>query len=186
MRNFALSLLLLTTQIVTGQTMLEQIMCHPIESNLASAKDGKNLAWVINDHGKRNIIVKTGTDLPRMLTDFQQDDGQELSQLTFSPNGLKLLFVRGGASNRAGQAPNPANIFTGVDQAIYFKDIGNKSAPAKIAQGNSPVFYRDGLKFLFSKGGQIYESTLEINAIPIPLFVARGFNSDPQFSPIGA
>lgn len=185
MRNFMLAFLLLTAQLVTAQTMLEQIMSHPIESNFSSSKDGKNLAWIINDHGKRNIMVKTGTDLPRMLTDFQQDDGQEISQLTFSPNGLKLLFVRGGASNRAGQAPNPANIFTGVDQAIYFKDIGNKGAPAKIAQGNSPVFYGDGLKFLFLKGGQIYESTLEVNATPIPLFVARGFNSDPQFSPNG-
>ncbi len=185
MRNFVFAFLLLTAQLVPAQTMLEQIMSHPIESNFSSSKDGKNLAWIINDHGKRNIMVKTGTDLPRMLTDFQQDDGQEISQLTFSPNGLKLLFVRGGASNRAGQAPNPANIFTGVDQAIYFKDIGNKSAPAKIAQGNNPVFYRDGLKFLFSKGGQIYESTLEVNATPIPLFVARGFNNDPQFSPNG-
>jgi dipeptidyl aminopeptidase/acylaminoacyl peptidase len=174
---------MVAVQFSFAQTALEQFISHPIESGFASSKDGKNLAWVINDHGKRNIIIKTGTDLPRYLTDFQQDDGQEISQLTFSPNGIKLLFVKGGASNRDGQAPNPASLFAGVDQAIYFKDIGTKSAPAKITQGNSPVFYRDGLTFLFLKGGQIYESSLEINANPTPLFVARGANIDPQFSP---
>ena len=168
---------------VFSQTMLEQIMSHPIESNFASSKDGKNIAWVINDHGKRNIMVKTGSDLPRFVTDFQQDDGQEISQLTFSPNGLKLLFVRGGVANRAGQSPNPASLASVVDQAIYFKDIGNKSAPAKITQGNSPVFYRDGLKFLFSKAGQIMETGMEVNATPTLLFAARGYNSDPKFSP---
>jgi dipeptidyl aminopeptidase/acylaminoacyl peptidase len=168
-----------------SQSALEQLLSHPIESGFASSKDGKNIAWVINDHGKRNIVVKTGTDLPRFVTDFQQDDGQEISQLTFSPNGLKLLFVRGGGANNKGQSPNPASLADGTEQAIYFKDIGNKSQAAKITLGNSPVFYSDGLKFLFAKGGQIMESTLEINAVPKLLFVARGTNYAPKFSPNG-
>ncbi|NOS57394.1 MAG: hypothetical protein HOP37_14210, partial [Cyclobacteriaceae bacterium] len=160
-----------------AQTLLEQFLSAPTESGFVSSKDGKNIAWIINDRGKRNIVVKTGTDLPRFVTDYPADDGQEISQLAFSPNGLKILFVRGGGPNRAGQNPNPASLAEGADQAIYFKDIGTKSTPAKIVSGNSPLFFRDGLKFLFSKGGQIFESTLEINAEPKPLFLARGYNS---------
>lgn len=168
-----------------AQTLLEQFLSAPTESGFVSSRDGKNIAWLSADRGKRNIVVKTGTDLPRFVTDYPADDGQEISQLAFSPNGLKILFVRGGAPNRAGQNPNPASLADGADQAIYFKDIGNKSAPAKIVSGNSPIFFRDGLKFLFAKRGQIFESTLEINAEPKPLFLARGANSRPIFSPNG-
>ena len=185
MKKLLLLVLLGATSPGFAQTLLEQFLSAPTESGFTSSKDGKNIAWVINDRGKRNIVVKTGTDLPRFVTDHPADDGQEISQLAFSPNGLKILFVRGGATNRAGQNPNPASLADGADQAIYFKDIGNKSAPAKIVSGNSPIFFRDGLKFLFSKRGQIFESTLEINAEPKPLFLARGSNIRPIFSPNG-
>jgi dipeptidyl aminopeptidase/acylaminoacyl peptidase len=177
MKNLFTFLLLLIVATSYSQT-LEQFMSHPIESNLAASQDGKNIAWVINDHGKRNILVKTGTDLPRLLTDYQLDDGQEISQLVFSPNGTKLLYVRGNGAN-------PASLAEGVDQAIYYKELSSKSPPAKIQVGNSPVFYKDGIKFLFSRGGQIYESMMDINYTPKLLFSARGNNGDPSFSPDG-
>ncbi|MBX2900447.1 MAG: S9 family peptidase [Cyclobacteriaceae bacterium] len=180
-----LNFIFILFSITTSAQTLEQFISHPIESNFAASADGKHIAWVLNDHGKRNIWVKSGTDLPRQLTEYQSDDGQELSQLTFSPNGTKLLYVRGGAANRAGQNPNPASLPEGAEQAIYYKDILSKSPPAKIATGSNPVFFRDGIRFLFSKGGQIYESPLDINATPKLLFSARGGNHSPRFSPDG-
>ena len=95
MKHLLTLLFALCATFVFSQTDLELFLSHPIESEFAASIDGKTIAWVINDHGKRNIMVKTGTDLPRALTDYQLDDGQELSQLVFSPNGTKLLFVRG-------------------------------------------------------------------------------------------
>jgi dipeptidyl aminopeptidase/acylaminoacyl peptidase len=184
MKNLFIFLFLLFAASSYSQT-LEQFMSHPIESNLTTSQDGKNSAWVINDHGKRNILVKTGTDLPRLLTDYQADDGQEISQLVFSPNGTKLLYVRGNGTNRNSQHANPASLAEGVDQAIYYKELTSKNPPAKIQVGNSPVFYKDGLKFLFNKGGQIYESTMDINYTPKLLFSARGNNGTPKFSPDG-
>ena len=183
MKKLIILLFIFLTGITYSQTALEQMLSHPIESGFASSLDGKNIAWVINDHGKRNVMIKLGNELPKFFTDYQQDDGQEISQLAFSPNGTKLLFVRGGGLNHAGQNPNPASLAEGTEQAIYYKDISSKNQPSKITLGNSPLFYRDGLKFLFAKGGQIYESTLEINVIPKPLFVARGSNGNPKFSP---
>lgn len=164
---------------------LEQFLSHPIESGFASSTDGKNIAWVINDHGKRNVMIKIGNELPKLFTDFQQDDGQEISQLVFSPNGTKLLFVRGGAANGQGQNPNPSSLAEGTEQAIYYKDLSSKSPASRITPGNSPLFYPDGLKILFAKGGQILETSLEINAAPKLLFVARGSNYGPKFSPNG-
>jgi len=185
MKYVFFSLLIVLTQSISAQTNLEQFLNHPAESNFVSSTDGKNIAWVINDAGKRNIMIRMGSELPRMLTDYQQDDGQEISQLTFSPNGTKLIYVRGGEANQKGQNPNPAGLAEGTEQAIYFKDMSSKSSPAKIAQGSSPTFNPDGLKILFAKGGQIYETSLEINAAPKPLFVGRGNNYNPKFSPSG-
>ena len=185
MKNCILPLLVVLVKLSIAQTNLEQFLNHPTESNFVSSADGKNIAWTINDAGKRNIMIKTGTELPRMLTDYQQDDGQEISQLAFSPNGTKLIFVRGGGANSKGQNPNPSSLAEGTEQAIYFKDLASKSAPSKIAQGNGPLFYPDGLKILFAKGGQIYETSLEINATPKLLFVGRGTNYNPKFSPNG-
>ncbi len=185
MKNCILILFVFLAKVSIAQTNLEQFLNHPTESNFVSSSDGKNIAWTINDAGKRNVMIKTGSDLPRMLTDYQQDDGQEISQLAFSPNGTKLVFVRGGGANQKGQNPNPASLSEGTEQAIYFKDIASKTVPSKIAQGHSPLFYPDGLKILFAKGGQIYETSLEINAAPKLLFVARGSNYNPKFSPNG-
>jgi len=172
-------------KLALAQTNLEQFLAHPTESNFVASTDGKNIAWTINDAGRRNVMIKTGTELPRMLTDYQQDDGQEISQLAFSPNGTKVLFVRGGEANQKGQNPNPASLAEGTEQAIYFKDIASKTSPSRIALGSKPLFYPDGLKILFAKGGQIYETSLDINAVPKPLFVARGTNYNPKFSPNG-
>src|SRR5579859_4435661 len=132
-----------------AQANLEQFLGHPTESGFVSSTDGKNIAWVINDAGKRNVMTRTGTELPRLLTDYQQDDGQEISHLAFSPNGTKLVFVRGGSANQKGQSPNPASLTEGTEQAIYFKDLSSKTPPSKIAQGSNPMFFPDGLKILF-------------------------------------
>jgi dipeptidyl aminopeptidase/acylaminoacyl peptidase len=169
-----------------AQSSLEQFSSHPVEYGLAASADGKTIAWVVNDRGRRNILVKSGFDAPRMITDYPLDDGQELSQITFSPNGTKLLYVRGGSANRQGQNPNPASLAEGAEQAIYYKEIASKSPPVKITTGSNPVFFKDGIKFLFSKGGQIYESTMDINASPKLLFTARGNNGSPKFSPDGS
>ena len=115
MKSIVLLSLLLISSFCRAQTDLEQFLSHPIESGFAASADGKNIAWVINDHGKRNIVIKTGFDVPRFLTDYQQDDGQEISQLTFTPNGSKLLYVRGGSANRNGQSPNPASLSEGTE-----------------------------------------------------------------------
>ena len=38
-----------------AQSTLEQFLSHPIESGFASSPEGKTIAWVVNDHGKRNL-----------------------------------------------------------------------------------------------------------------------------------
>jgi dipeptidyl aminopeptidase/acylaminoacyl peptidase len=180
-KYFLICLSVLSLTAFAQSPELERFLSHPIESAFASSPDGRNIAWVINDHGKKNIVVRMGNEMPKQLTNYTQDDGQEISQITFSPNGTIILYVRGGGGN-----PNPASLAEGAEQAIWFKDLTSKnSVPAKITKGNSPVFFKDGLKFLFSRDGQVFESALDINANQKQLFIARGSNGEPAFSPDG-
>src|SRR5436189_2072042 len=88
---------------------VEQILGFPSPDNLAASPTGSTIAWTFNERGVRNIYVASGPDFaPRRLTAYKSDDGQELTNLSFSNDGLTIVYVRGGdhGSNRGG-APNP-------------------------------------------------------------------------------
>src|SRR5947209_20182840 len=75
---------------------LEQVMSSPFPSELTVSKRGDKLAWAFDAEGKRNIWIAEGPGFaPRQLTHYNSDDGQELSDLVFSPDGSVVAFVRG-------------------------------------------------------------------------------------------
>jgi hypothetical protein len=76
---------------------LPQILHYPYATQLASAETGDMVAWVRNVDGVRNIWIARGPAFaPLQITAYSEDDGQEITQLTFSPDGVHLVFVRGG------------------------------------------------------------------------------------------
>ena len=85
---------------------LEQILSAPFAANLIAAKKVNRIAWTLDEQGKRNVWVAEGpTFQARRLTSYLTDDGQEISQLSFSEDGNSLVYVRGGEKNPAGQYP---------------------------------------------------------------------------------
>lgn len=184
--NFIKALLLIAVAFpATAQQSLEQYLSHPMASNLAQSQDGKQIAWVLNDHGKRNIYVQGANGTPRQLTKYAEDDGQELSDLLFSNDGKLLIYVRGGAANRTGQNPNPASLADGVEQAIWCVSTEGNADPFMITPGSHPVNFRSGNQILFSKSGQILTAELSSTPNPTLLFYARGNNGSYSFSPSG-
>ncbi|UCE06416.1 MAG: hypothetical protein JSW07_23115 [bacterium] len=89
---------------------LEQVMSAPFPSNLITSPGGDKVAWVFNDQGKRNIwIAQAPGYQARRISNYDQDDGQELGDLAFSPDGNIIIYVKGGATNRQGEHPNPTS-----------------------------------------------------------------------------
>src|SRR5215475_13425330 len=89
---------------------LEQVLSSPFPSDLVAAPGGERIAWVFNAQGKRNVWVAEGPDLKaRQLTQYIEDDGQELTELSFTHDGKWLVYVRGGDANSAGDVPNPTS-----------------------------------------------------------------------------
>ncbi|HBY62824.1 MAG TPA: S9 family peptidase, partial [Solibacterales bacterium] len=99
---------------------LEQILGSAFPSELTAAPVGARVAWVSNDRGVRNIWIADGPAWQgRAVTTYKDDDGQDLTSLTWTPDGKNIVFVRGGGANRAGDIPNPTHQPEGAEQAVW-------------------------------------------------------------------
>src|SRR5258708_2455835 len=99
---------------------LEQVMSAPFPSSLTASKTNNRIAWVLNQEGRRNIWVAEGPGFAaRQITKYSEDDGQELSDLSFSSDSSTIVYVRGDGKNAAGQVPNPTSSPAGAEQPVW-------------------------------------------------------------------
>ena len=165
---------------------LEQVLSSPFPSELVAARQGERVAWVFDAEGRRNIWVAEGPQFKaRQLTKFNQDDGQELSDVGFSADGNWIVFVRGGDKNSRGEVPNPTNDAAGVKQQVMAINWTTGEVRT-LSEGNNPVPSPAGQQVVFSKGDQLWVATLtETDGKASQLFNARGSNGSAHWSPDG-
>jgi N-acyl-D-aspartate/D-glutamate deacylase/dipeptidyl aminopeptidase/acylaminoacyl peptidase len=164
---------------------LEQVLSSPFPSDLVAAPAGERIAWVFNAQGKRNVWVAEGPEFKaRQLTQYNDDTGQEIVELSFTRDGKWLVFVRGGNPNSAGEIPNPTSDPSGSAQAVHAVswDTGRV---IKLADGDSPVVSPTEYRVVFSRDDQIHIVEIAEGSEPHQLFAARGANFAPQWSPDG-
>lgn len=170
----------------TGQSFsLEQIMGAPYCSDLISSTTADEIAWVANEKGVRNIWLAKAPDFePIMITNYEKDDGQILSNLQFIPNEEAIIYVRGSAPNQRGELANPTSNPKGVERAIWKATIDEKEPIKRLAYGSNPVISPSGKQLLYSRGSQISILQLETKkSSSSTLFQARGRNGSYHFSP---
>ena len=180
-------LLIATTLIYSAQAQsfsVEDILSAPFPTNLVAAPVGDQVAWVQNKEGVRNILhAEAPAYKGQRITDYKEDDGQEISNLTFTPDGKSIIFVRGAAANRRGEYPNPALISAGIRQEIYIiKAIG--TPPEFLATGSSPSLSSDGQQLAFIRRGQIWIKRLGEGTTVKPLLKIRGGAGQLRWSPV--
>ena len=77
----------LSTFALEDDFSLEQVMSAPLPSNITAAPSGGKIAWVQNSQGLRNIWVAELPDYKgRQLTSYTEDDGQEITNINWSPD----------------------------------------------------------------------------------------------------
>ncbi len=163
---------------------LERVMSAPFPDNLVAAPKGNRIAWVFDAQGCRNIWVAEGPQfMPRQLTSYTDDDGQELSDVAFSADGNLIAYVRGGDKNRAGEVPNPTANPAGAEQAIWTVNWSG-GAPHRVDAGSSPDVSPRGDWIAYVRDGQIWLGAADGSGKPEHI-VARGQNSLPAWSPDG-
>jgi dipeptidyl aminopeptidase/acylaminoacyl peptidase len=165
---------------------LEQVMSAPFPSELTASPKGGAVAWVLNQHGARNVwIALAPTYSGRSLTNYHDDDGQEIAQLTWPPDGRSIIFVRGGDFETGRDNPNPASLPQGVEQSIWTIPITGR-APRKITEGSDPAVSPAGDRLVFLRKDEIWSIGLEDGAKPAQLIHVKGHASQLRWSPDGS
>ena len=139
-----------------GSFTIEQVMSGPFASAPIAAPSGARVAWLLNEQGRRNVWVASAPDWKgRRVTRFDQDDGQEIAELSWAPDGSYLLFTRGGDFETGGDNPNPDLSPTKPEQAIWYVALDG-SAPKKLTEGHAPAVSPKGDVVAFLRAGQIW------------------------------
>ena len=135
---------------------LSQIMSAPFASAPLASPTGAKVAWLENEQGKRNVFVAAAPDWKALrLTNFSKDDGQEIGELAWAPDGSYVVFVRGGDLENGGDNPNPDLSPTPPEQEIWAANADG-SALKKLTVGRAPAVSPAGGLIAFLRGGQIF------------------------------
>ena len=188
-RTTAAAILVVVTLVSAAFTQspvtLEALLSAPFPSEIAAAPAGGHVAWVQNAKGSRNVwLASPPTYTARQLTLYTGDDGQDITTLTWAPDGRTLLYVRGGGPNRQGEIPNPALAVDGAEQAIWAVDVSGTTVPRKLAAGSNPAVAPTG-EVAFLVRGQVWTTSLATTQRPGPLFTTRGQARELRWSPDG-
>jgi dipeptidyl aminopeptidase/acylaminoacyl peptidase len=165
---------------------MEQVGKFSFPSELTSSPTGEKIAWAMNEQGKRNVYFAEGPDFtPVKMTQFNQDDGQEISNLKFTADGNWLVFVRGGdhGGGNASSTVNALNMPTLPKVEIWKIELESKKAEPVVEGDDFVVGPQNQLLYL--KGGQVWKADLSGKEKPSQLFQIKGNVNALEFSPDG-
>jgi len=165
---------------------LDQIMSAPFASDLVAAPTRDAFAWVRYDRGTRNVwVAEAPAYTGRRVTSWDEDDGQDVLVLSFTPDGRHVVFIRGGGPNRQGEIPNPTSEPDPAHRMIWIVPLDGGPA-RELAEGTSPSISPDGRTLAFLNRGQVHTMGLEEGgSAAAPLFTIRGSASSIEWSPSG-
>ena len=171
---------------------LEQVLGFPYPSELVAAPSGAAAAWVLDERGARNVWVAQGPDWsPRRLTTTTSDDGQELTQLAFTPDGKTVVYVRGGNHGANWPAagnlpPDPTSSPVKPKVEIWVASVAGGSAPRVLAEGDAPAIAPQGDRVAFVRDDAVWVVALDSGKAATQLFFTRGSNGGLAWSPDGS
>jgi dipeptidyl aminopeptidase/acylaminoacyl peptidase len=139
---------------------LQQVLSAPYATDLTAAPVGSLFAWVEDSEGRHNLYVG-GPDTPaRPLTHNTQDDGQDITQLAWAPDGSAIAYTYGAPNGADGKPANPAHLQRPTPVNVILQPLDVNTPRSIIGEGRAPLFTHDGHGLLFLRTGQIWISCI--------------------------
>jgi hypothetical protein len=102
---------------------LDRFLSYSFVSAIAAPDSGDHVAWVEYYQGTRNIWLADGPGFAaRRLTAGTRDDGQDLTALSWTPDGTMLAWERGEVEHNgwaSGAPADPESMPTQPEQEIW-------------------------------------------------------------------
>jgi dipeptidyl aminopeptidase/acylaminoacyl peptidase len=178
-----------TRQKAAQSFTVEQIKSYPFPNELTASATGSRIAWAFNERGARNVWVAEGPDFkPRRLTNYEIDDGQELTSLAVSADGKYVVYVRGGdhGSNfDSSVGVNPGLTTTAMKVQIWSAPFAGGD-PKLLGDGDDPLISPKSDRVVFVKERGIWSVPIDGSTPAKRYFYARGDCGAPQWSPDGS
>jgi len=183
----ALTLLLTAATLLAEKPFtLEQALSNPFPESLVAAPAGGSVAWEMNARGARNVWVASPPDYRgHKVTNFTEDDGQDINQLRWTPDGRSIVFVHGGDFDMGREVPNPRSNPEGVEQAVWIVSLDGGN-PRKLGEGYAPAISPKGDRVAFLSKGQIWWAPFDGHDKAGQAVHARGTAQALRWSPDGS
>jgi len=168
---------------------IEQVLSAPFPSSLVAAGQGGRVAWAFNKDGSRNVWVAepgaNGAYAAHPISAYVGDDGYDLGELDWTPDGRQVVYSRGGSLEGGG----PVNVRSGpsgaVGQEIWVASVDG-TAPRRIGPGHSAATSPRGDAVAYIQADQIWLAPLAAGGQPTQLIHDRGRSGQIAWSPDGA
>lgn len=166
---------------------LEQVMSSPFPTDLVAAKAGGGIAWVFNARGARNVWVAEPPDYAaRQITHYTEDDGQDVGELSWTPDGQALVYTRGGDLEFPDRGyPNPRAFPQGVEQDVWMVSASG-GEPRQLGEGRSPAVSPDGKQVALIYKDQVWLAETSGTVKAAQLIHDEGKDGQLRWSPDGS
>lgn len=165
---------------------VRDVLSAPFMNQLTAAPAKSRVAWFVDDEGKRNVWVASPTEKAHSITHYTDDDGQDIDDITWSPDAERVAYTRGTGPEGSEHptAANPAHLQDDVKQRV---EVATMSGDVHVVgEGHSPVFSVDGSQVFFLRHGQIYAAGVtDASKQSEQLVAAHGSASQLRPSPDG-
>ncbi|HXB23334.1 MAG TPA: prolyl oligopeptidase family serine peptidase [Gemmatimonadaceae bacterium] len=167
---------------------IEQALGAPFPTELTAAPAKGRIAWVFNARGRRNVwVAEPGADggyAARAVTSYTEDDGQELGELAWSPDGETIVYARGSLG--PGSRTNPLSLPSGdLGQELYAVSV-HGGAPKKLGDGHGASVSPKGDIVAYESGGHIWAAHLDGSGKAESLISEKGRSGSLRWSPDGS
>ncbi len=166
---------------------LESIFNTPFIYGVTASAKTSDVVFTSVDRGARNVFIAIApTYKLKKLTSFDEDDGQEITSLSISDDGIWVVFVRGGdhGGNATVRPINPSSLAVAPRIAVYSVHV--KSGLIKIlGDGDYPKINPITKQVVFLSDGNVVTAPLDGLLKPQLLFSDRGNARSYKWSPDG-